>query len=517
MSIQEEYIGQNEKLPGKSVSLWLDTTPETNYPTLQEEIEADVVIVGGGLVGLLTAFILVHAKMNVVVLEGRKIAADVTGHTTAKITSQHGLIYTDISKRFGMEAAKTYGKSQETAIRFYEAVINENKIKCGFEPKDAFLYTQDYDLRKKILKEVDICERIGLPVEYKKETDLPFEIAGAEKFSNQGQFHPREFLIEIAKLVTKMGGRIYENSRALKIEDGDICEVQTESGRVFAKKMVIASHFPAYDTGGYFSKMVPIRSYVLAAKIEGNVPDGMYYGVGKGENYFSLRSQRVGIDRLVLFGGERHVAGRVEKENTVKKYKNLEKKVNKYFQVKEFSYHWSTQDNFTIDRIPYIGLSPNTKNTYLATGFGGWGMTNSAVSAILLSNLILGKDDKSAKTFDPKRLKPQFALDLAKNNIRAALHLVTDRFKTEDFEMLSELREGEGTIVSYKNKKLAVYKDKEGKLHQYTNKCTHMGCGMHWNGAEKTWDCHCHGSRFAPNGVVIHGPARTPLKEENPS
>lgn len=516
MSIQEDYIGNNPAIPGKSTSIWLDTTTETKYPTLDGEVEADVVIVGGGLVGMLSAFILVHAGRSVVLVEGAKIGSDVSGHTTAKITSQHGLIYSEINKRYGMDAAKTYGKSQETAIRFYETVINDNKIKCSFENKNSCIYTEDYDVRKKILKEVDVCERIGLPVSYVRETDLPFDIAGAAIFAGQAQFHPREFIVELAKIVTEKGGRIYENTRAIKTEDGDICEVETASGRVFAKKMIIATHFPVYDTGGYYTKLRPIRSYVLAGKIEGEAPRDMYYGIGNDHNYFSIRSQRVGIDKLVIFGGERHFAGRAQGDNYLKKYRDLEKRINKKFTLKEIHYHWSTQDNFTLDNIPYIGLSPGTKNTYLATGFGGWGMTNSAVSAIILSNLILGKEDKSAKLFEPKRLNTKSVFTLVKSSVNSAIHLLSDRLKTEEFEMLTDLKMGEGTIVSYKKKKLAVYKDKEGNLHQFTNKCSHMGCGLHWNSAEKTWDCHCHGSRFDPMGKVIHSPAKTPLNEEKP-
>lgn len=512
MSI-DDYIKNVPQLPGKPTSVWLDTTDSLNLPVFEGEAEADVVIVGGGLVGILTAFILVSAKKKVILLEAGEIGGDVTGHTTAKITSQHGLIYNRLKNKFGQETARLYGQANETGIKLIETLVKEHHLRCDFQKTDAYLFTEDLSMRGKLIEETNVAEKLGLPADFTGKLDLPFPIQGAEHFKEQAKFHPRKFILELVPKILERGGLIYEHSRAIKLEDGDVCEVATEHGRIISKKLVVATNYPVYDTGHYYTKLYPYRSYAIAAEVENPVPEGLYYEVGKHE-MFSFRSQRVGIDNLLIFGGQSHYAGRASSH--MKMYADLEKAIKAHgFIIKDIRYHWSTQDNATPDGLPYIGLSPRTKNTYLATGFDGWGMSHSAVSAIILGNLILGKEDATAKIYNPSRFGPKAWPTFVSKNVSSALHLLKDNFKREKFTLVSDIPEGEGRIIETKKKNVAVYKNKEGELSAHSAKCTHMGCGLHWNEAEKTWDCHCHGSRFNAQGQVIHGPAKKDLDDED--
>jgi glycine/D-amino acid oxidase-like deaminating enzyme len=448
MSVSD-YLKKVPELPGKATSLWLDTTDTGGFPIYEGEGEADVVIVGGGLVGILTAFLLASAKRSVILLEAGEVGALVTGHSTAKLTSQHGLMYSGLNKRFGLEVAKTYGKAQEAGIKLIDSIVHGYDLKCDYLKTSAYLYTSDYEIRKKILEEVRICEKIELPVEFRQEAPLDYKTLATEVFTNQAQFHPRKFMMELLPHILKLGTKVYEHSRVTSFEDGDVCEVATEKGRIIAKKLIIATHYPAYDTGNFYTKLYPYRSYVLAGTIEGSVPEGMFYEIKDNNNYFSFRPQGLGMDKIMLFGGERHYAGRIE--NHIDSYKSLDKQIREKFKFKEIFYHWSTQDNFTPDSLPYIGRSPRTKNTYIATGFGGWGISNSAAAALVLHNLILGKDDGSAsQIFSPNRFGRQAIPTFLRANLKSALHVVRDRLRKEKFSFVADLHPGEGKILETK-------------------------------------------------------------------
>lgn len=511
-----DYIQAVPELPGKPTALWLDTTESAGLPAFSGEAEADVVIVGGGLVGMLTAFLLASSNQSVILLEAGEIGGDVTGHTTAKITSQHGLIYTDLKKKFGEETARLYGQSNEAGLKLLDSIVHSYNLRCDYKKTDAFLFTREYKDRGKLIQEVNLCEKLGLPADFTGSLELPFESVGAEIFHEQAQFHPRKFIMELLPKIIEAGGKVFENSRVTSCEDGDICEVRTEKGHIIAKKMIIATHYPVYDTGKFYTKLYPYRSYVLAGEIEEAVPEGLYYEYFPGNQVFSFRSQKIGLDNLMIFGAGNHYAGRAK--NHIEEYKAVNRAVKEHnYNFKAVRYHWSTQDNYTPDLMPYIGLSPKTKNTYLATGFAGWGMSLSAVSGLILSNLILGKEDGAAKIYQPNRFGLAALPTFLRTNISSALHILSDRFKKEkaSFDFIADIPEEAGRLVETKKGKIAVYKEKDGSLKAKSSKCTHMGCQVHWNEAEKTWDCHCHGSRFGPNGEVIHGPAKKELDNED--
>src|SRR4051812_18295697 len=264
-------------LPGEPVSLWLATTPETNFSALTNDASVDVAIIGGGIAGVTTALLLKQAGASVAIIEAGRIAESVTGNTTAKVTSQHGLIYDHLISQFGAEGAQAYADSQEAAIEKIAALVDLNKIDCDFMRTDAYVYTESQDELERITAEVEAATKLGLPASYAESTPLPFEIKGAIRFANQARFHPRKYLLALIEKITGDGSHIFESTRALEIEEKErICHVNTDKGKVRAGHVVIATHFPFYDPAMYFARMHPKRSYVLGCRLNSKAPEGMF-------------------------------------------------------------------------------------------------------------------------------------------------------------------------------------------------------------------------------------------------
>lgn len=497
---------EKDDFPGKPTSVWLDTTPDTYFGALKEDLTVDICVVGGGMAGLMIAYMLFEAGYKVAVLEAGKIVEDVTARTTAKITSQHGDIYRYLIKNFGEARAKMYADANQAGLRKVVSIIIENKVDCDLMKQSAYLYTEKYRNVPILKKEAESAGRLGLQASFTENTPLDF-IKGAVEFKNQAQFHPRKFLLFLAKKISG-NGFVFENTRALNIKDG---EVITDKGSVRAKKIVVATHFPFYDKSRFYAKLFPHRSYVLGLKLKSETPEGMYFSIDGDRN--TIRSYYTGKESYLLVGGGTEKAG--EDTDTLKHYEEVGQYAKARFKIDRVEYHWFTQDNRTADKVPYIGKMPNTENVYVATGFGGWGMTTSAVSAIIISDLILGRVNPWISLFDPARKgRIKSAKMLLGENARLASHLLRRRFRKHPFELPTGFEEGEGKIIKVKGKKVAVYKDKNGAIHAISPKCTHMGCTVNWNNVEKTWDCPCHGSRYNYDGKVIHGPAQKDLKKE---
>lgn len=276
--------------------------------------------------------------------------------------------------------------------------------------------------------------------------------------------------------------------------------------------MVIATHFPFLDRGGFFARMTPYRSYVLGIRVKDRVAKDMFDSTERPSHY--IRTQLTEKGTLTIVGGGLHVTG--EFSDTDRFYRELEDYARSHFRVESIDYRWSTQDNYPFDHVPFIGrFMPNAEHLFVATGFQGWGMTTSMVGAEIISDLIRGKDNRWAGLFSPQRFKPAAeGAELVDRNVKVAKRYISDRLKKARTEKVSGLRPGEGKIIAEKGKKTAVYKDKNGKVHEISPECTHMGCLVNFNSAETSWDCPCHGSRFTVDGEVIHGPALAPLKKK---
>jgi glycine/D-amino acid oxidase-like deaminating enzyme/nitrite reductase/ring-hydroxylating ferredoxin subunit len=500
-------------LPGEPVSLWLATTPETNFSALADNVSVDVAIIGGGIAGVTTALLLKQAGASVAVIEAGRIAESVTGNTTAKVTSQHGLIYDHLISQFGADGAQSYADSQESAIEKIAALVEVNKIDCDFTRTDAYVYTESEDELERITADVEAATKLGLPASYEETTPLPFKVRGAIRFANQARFHPRKYLLALIEKIPGLGSHIFEGTRALEIEEKErICHVMTDKGKVRSGRVVIATHFPFYDPAMYFARMHPKRSYVLGCRLKDKAPEGMFITAESPFRSFRSNPAEDGGE-IWMVGGENHKTG--QGGDTRERYKNLERYARERFPVASIEYRWSTQDNVTVDRVPYIGkASPGTDKLYVATGFGGWGMTNSTVSAMILSDLVMGRTNDWSSLYDPNRFKPlTSAKDLIVENVDVAKHFVADRVGLPDERDAGGIINDEGHIVEVDGEKVAVCKLDDGSVHSVSAICTHMGCVVSWNRAERSWDCPCHGSRFNYDGTVIQGPANKDLKK----
>ncbi|HEX8748522.1 MAG TPA: FAD-binding oxidoreductase, partial [Pyrinomonadaceae bacterium] len=365
-SVDREKASEN--LPGRPVSLWIATTPETGFPRMEGDISVDVAVLGGGICGIATALQLKQSGMRVAVIEADRVVKSVTGNTTAKITSLHALIYDYLIKQFGEDKARLYGEAQQAAIERIASLVQEHGIDCDFRRTDAYTYTEREEELDQVKAEAEAATRLGLPAAYVESTPLPFPVKGAVKFTGQAQFHPRKYLLALVEKIQGQGSYVFEETRALDIKDEDPCRVETNRGTVTAKSVVLATHFPYHDPNIYFAAMHPGRSYVLGCRLDGPVPEGMYITAGE-EDVHSFRSNPTDDGGAIwMVGGEKHKTG--QGGPTIERYKRLELYARSRFNVSSIEYRWSTQDNNTVDRVPYIGkLSSGSKNLYVATGF----------------------------------------------------------------------------------------------------------------------------------------------------
>jgi glycine/D-amino acid oxidase-like deaminating enzyme/nitrite reductase/ring-hydroxylating ferredoxin subunit len=491
-------------LPGKPISFWIDSTPNTNFSSLTNQVAVDVVIVGAGIVGLTAATLLKRAGKTVAVIESRHIATGVSGHTTAKVTSLHQLIYADLIQQFGEEKARLYAESNQAGLKLVTKFVEEEQIDCDFSRQSAYTYTDKEDNLDQIKEEVEAAVKLGLPASFVRETTLPFPIFGAVKFENQAQFHVRKYLLHLAKGIPDNGSYLFENTRVQKVEEGEPCQVITDKGTVIAQNVIVATHLPILDQGLFFAKAYPKRSYIIGARIEkSKAPEGMFIGIG--EQYRSIRTTPYQDGLLLLIGGEGHKVGTVS--DTEEPYLKLEAYARDRFGINSFEYRWSSQDMVSFDKLPYIGkLTPFNQHIYVATGLSLWGMTKGTMSGMLLSDLILGIKNPWAELYDATRATPFVTPTSLKENVDVGIHWVGDRLKGLG-SSLSEVANGEGKLVTVNGDKIAAYRDEQGNLHAVSAVCPHLACVVNWNSAEKSWDCPCHGSRFSCDGEVIHGPA----------
>jgi glycine/D-amino acid oxidase-like deaminating enzyme/nitrite reductase/ring-hydroxylating ferredoxin subunit len=509
----EHEESASRTLPGQRTSLWLHTTPATRFPPLKEDLRVDAAIIGGGLAGINTAMFLQEAGLTVAIIESDRVGASVTGHTTAKITSLHGTIYDYLITSFGREQATLYAEANQAAMAKYADLIEKKRIACDFLKMPALTYTCSDDDLDEIQEEVEAAQNLGLPASFVDTSTLPFPIRGAIRLEDQAIFHPRKYLLAVVDELTAGGCRIFEETRAVAIETGNIAAIVTTGGRIEAKYVILACHFPFYDPGFFFARMFPKRSYVLGVHVDNALPDGMFYSTET--PFHSLRPHPMEDGGFLLVGGEAHKTG--HHGSAVDRYRSLEAFARLTFRVKSVAYRWSTQDNVTTDRIPFIGpITPRAENIFVATGFGGWGMTHSMVAAMILSDEILSRDNEWKSLYTPNRVHLRGMSTFLRENLSSAKNMVRDRLTSHEKVDPAKLARGEGGLFSNtKGRRTAMARGDEGDLQALSPECTHMGCLVHWNDGEESWDCPCHGSRFDIEGKVLHGPAIKDLKKSS--
>lgn len=488
-------------------SVWWDDPPAPAF-SLRETERCDVVVVGAGITGTTAALLLRREGLDVVLMEADRIASGTTGGTTGKLTSQHGLIYADLVERLGWEVARGYADLNQDAIDLIEAFAEETDADCGFTRASAFVYDVSGDDEERMRRELEVAVNLGLPARLTVDTGLPFEVATALEFSDQAYFHPVRYCRALVAEFARIGGRLYEETRARELEERDgSVKISTDQGSVDAGHVVVATLLPVFDKGGFFAKTTPSRAYGVAGQLSNPPPPGMY--LSSSEPIRSIRPWPEGGPNGIVFVGENHPTG--DDSAAPERWETLENWATQHFEVSSFDYRWSAQDYGTADRLPYIGPSPLNDRILVATGFGKWGLANGTAAASLIVDSIAGLGEI------PDGLEAGRVGDVAavtkilKANAGVAADLVKDKVARLGSPAASELGRGEAGIVEIGSSTAAAYRDPAGELHALRPSCTHLGCDVRWNSAETSWDCPCHGSRFDIDGSVLNGPATRPL------
>lgn len=474
-------------------SIWMKTAALPAFTPLARDLETEVAIIGGGLAGILTADFLRREGTDVVVLEANRIGSGQTGGTTAKLTAQHGLKYSQLIKDFGTEAARQYAQANLGAVERLRQYVREWDIDCDLTDCTAFLYTAGAP--GILQEEYDACKALGMEVFLTQDTELPFP-AVALGLRGQATFHPWKLLAALADGLT-----VYEHSRVREVDQG---RVRTDRGTVTAKKVIFACHFPFINVPGYyFARQHQERSYVLALENTAELKD-CYLGVD--EEGFSFRSW----GKYLLLGGGGHRTGDNRQGG---KYELLRQTAHRYWPKCRIAAVWSAQDCMPMDGVPYIGQYAEGRPDWLvATGFQKWGMTSSVVAAEILSDLALEREPMAASAvFSPQRFRAGASAKQLAGDIACSIQGLGRRVLEPGRISAEELPAGHGGVVDLEGEKMGVYRDEDGELFAVPAKCPHLGCQLEWNPDEKSWDCPCHGSRFSFRGELLEGPAQTDL------
>lgn len=498
-----------QQLPQFPEPYWLDSTTIPTFQKLEADIQTDIAIVGGGITGITAAYLLSQQGVQVTLIEAGNILTGTTGHTTAKITAQHGLIYDQLIQQHGVEAAKLYYEANREAMELIKELINKHSIECDFSQQNAYVYGNTETSVRQIKSELLAYQNLGIPGEL---TDtIPFSIPcqAALIMKDQAQFHPLKYLTALLHSILENGGKIYEQTTALKVKEHEQVTIVLENGHLLScNAVIVASHFPFSDELGlYFARMHVERSYILAIKAEKDYPNGIYYSADTPTR--SLRYTEMNGEKLTLIGGESHKPG--QGIPTHEHYLALQDFGEQYLGIKEIPYRWSAQDMVTPDKIPFVGPATATHpNVLIATGYAKWGMTNGTIAAKILTDTVLEKENRYAELYNPSRLTGWG--NMIKDNVDVAKHLIQGKLEFV-VRTPADLGDDEGAIVSLNGKKAGCYRDHDGQLHLVDSTCTHMGCEVNWNSGERTWDCPCHGSRYSIEGEVLEGPTVEPLKK----
>lgn len=505
---------------GENVSYWIDSVKPAEYKSLSEDKKTDVLVVGGGLAGVTTAYCLLKAGKKVVLVEDGLIASGETGRTTAHITAALDDRYYDIENVFGAEGSRIAAESHTSAIEWIASTVKHENIDCNFERVDGFLFLHPSDKIENLRKEFEASQKAGLKTEWVEHTHHVTAYQGPSiKYPDQAQFHILKYINALAQAVVKMGGEIYTRSH---VENVNSKGAKCNGFEINAEQIVVATNSPINDMVTMHTKQSPFRTYVIGAKIrKGQLPHSLWWDTGDMNSkwmtapYHYVRVQSFDDEYdLLISGGEDHKTGQADDEgiNEEDRYDALEGWTKKHFPaIGDIVFRWSGQVIEPLDYMGFIGKNPGDENIYIITGDSGNGMTHTTIAGLIITDLIEGKENKWASLYSPKRIPIKLPGRFLSETLNMAKQY-GDFLKKGDIKEAEQLSNGDGAILSKGLRKIAMYRDASGALHSFSAVCPHLGCVVQWNADEKTFDCPCHGSRFSKEGVVINGPAVSNLE-----
>lgn len=499
---------------GQHLSVWMTTAVVPDQPPLTADTQAEICIIGAGIAGLTTAYLLAREGKSVIVIDDGRIGGGMTERTTAHLVNALDDRFFELERLHGEQGARLAAESHSAAIDLIESISSQEGIKCDFERLNGYLFVPLGEATEILERELKATHRAGLT-----ETELveraplaSFDTGRCLRFPRQAQFHPLKYLTGLALAIVREGGHLYTGTHASKIEGGATARVETSGGFVItADAVVVATNTPVNDLVAIHTKQAPYLTYVIAARVPlGALTRALYWDTP--DPYHYVRLQTVEDHDLLIVGGEDHKTG--QEEDGEERYARLEAWAREQFPMMErIEFRWSGQVMEPVDGLAFIGQNPlDAKNVFIATGDSGNGMTHGTIAGMLLKDLILGRKNEWATLYDPSRKTLRAAAEFAKENLNVVAQYA-DWATGGEVNSPEEIAPGEGAVIRSGLSKIAAYRDEQGKLYERSATCPHLGCIVHWNTDEKTWDCPCHGSRFNSFGGVINGPANTDLEE----
>jgi glycine/D-amino acid oxidase-like deaminating enzyme/nitrite reductase/ring-hydroxylating ferredoxin subunit len=504
---------------GTTTSVWMATAGVPAETTLQKNTSAKVCVIGAGIAGLTTAYLLARAGIEVIVLDDGPIGGGMTARTTAHLTNALDDRFYGLERLFGEEGARLAAQSHTSAIDQVEAIVRAEQIDCEFERLDGYLFLPPNGRVKVLDDELPAAHRAGLTgVRRLERAPLDsFDTGPCLHFPRQGQFHPLKYLTGLAQAIEREGGRIYTSTHADEIEGGDHAHVTSTAGyQIRCDAIVVATNSPVNDRMVIHTKQAPYTTYVIGARVPRDAVPAMLLWDAPAdlwEAYHYIRIERGEQADVLIVGGEDHKTG--QQHDGAQRWGKLEQWTrNRFPMLEEIEYRWSGQVMEPVDGLAFIGRNPaDADNVFIATGDSGMGMTHGTIAGMLLSDLIMERENPWKDLYDPSRKTVGSLKDFVQENLNVAAQY-TDTVTPGEVDSAEEIAQGEGSILRKGLSKLAVYRDKDGAVHSMSAVCVHLGCIVSWNAAEKTWDCPCHGSRYDSVGSVINGPANKDLPPE---
>jgi glycine/D-amino acid oxidase-like deaminating enzyme/nitrite reductase/ring-hydroxylating ferredoxin subunit len=498
---------------GRTTSVWMATSPLREERPLTSDSRADVCIVGAGIAGLTTAYLLAKEGRRVIVVDDGPTAGGETCRTTAHLVSALDDRFYHLERLHGAEGARLAAESHASAIDTIERIARDENIACDFTRLDGYLFVPPGDDRTQLDDELQAAHRAGL-TDVSRVDRAPvttFDTGPALKFPRQAQFHVLKYLQGVAEAAKRLGAVIHNGTHVDRLEGGKNARVETSRGTITADAIVVATNSPVNDLVAIHTKQAAYRTFVVGGRVKrDSVPQILLWDTP--DPYHYIRLQRVDDHDVLIVGGEDHKTGQAD--DAAQRFQRLEQWTRERFpQVERFEFQWSGQVMEPIDGMALIGRNPlDSDNVYVATGDSGNGMTHGTIAGVLLTDLIMGRPNRWADLYDPSRKTLGAAKEFARENLNVAAQYA-DLVTPGELDDVAKIGRGEGAVIRRGVTKVAVYRDDAGALHQRSAICTHLGCVVQWNSMERTWDCPCHGSRFQTDGHVVNGPAIRALPE----